>query len=138
MDGSYVSKLGNIVKDNATDIICKCIPRPRKASRSLTGPQGLDPPFILYFPRICYRTFARLVGYGEPCSQGCDESWKSVFTPGEESILWWSWTHHTPHRQRQQVEMMSEEFRGKTRRLGGWGGELEGWVKDVQEMVRTV
>ena len=26
MDGSYVSKLGNIVKDNATDIICKCTP----------------------------------------------------------------------------------------------------------------
>ena len=78
------------------------------------------------------------MGYGEPCSPGCDESWKSVFAPGEESILWWSWTHHTPHRQRQQAEITSGEFRAKTRRLGGWGGELEGWVKDVQEMVRTV
>ena len=33
---------------------------------------------------------------------------------------------------------MSEEFRAKTRRLGGWGGELEEWVKEIQEMVRTV
>jgi len=29
MDGSYVSKIGNIVKDNATDIICMCAPRSR-------------------------------------------------------------------------------------------------------------
>ena len=33
---------------------------------------------------------------------------------------------------------MKEEFRGKTRRLDGWGGELEEWVKSVQEMVRKV
>lgn len=32
--------------------------------------------------------------------------------------------------------MMSEPFRGKTRRLGGWGGELEEWIKDIQEMIR--
>jgi len=34
--------------------------------------------------------------------------------------------------------MIREEFRGKIRRLGGWGGELEKWVKRVQEMVRAV
>jgi len=34
--------------------------------------------------------------------------------------------------------MMSEEFRDKTRRLGGWGGELENWIKDIQEMVRDI
>lgn len=137
IDGSYASKIGNIVKDNATDIICKSIDSLRDIL-FLTGPLGLDPPFILYFPRICYRTFARLVGYGQPCSPGCNESWREVFSFGEESILWWSWTHHDPYRKRQQAEMMSEEFRDKTRRLGGWGGELENWIEDIQEMVRNI
>ena len=58
--------------------------------------------------------------------------------PGEKSIIWRTWTRHTSRRQRQRAEMMKEEFRGKTRRLGGWGGELEEWVKRVQEMVRKV
>ena len=34
--------------------------------------------------------------------------------------------------------MLNEVMKAKTRRLGGWGGELEDWVKDVQEMIRTV
>ncbi|KAF9653303.1 hypothetical protein BDM02DRAFT_3087445 [Thelephora ganbajun] len=120
IDGSYVSKIGNIVKDSATDII------------------WLDPPFLMYFPRICYRTFARLIGYEEPCSPGCDESWRDVFALGEKSILWWSWTNHDPFRQRQQADMMNEGLRAKTRRLCGWGGELEDWIKDIREMIRTV
>ena len=33
--------------------------------------------------------------------------------------------------------MLNEDLRAKTRRLGGWGGELKDWVKDVQEMIRT-
>ena len=141
IDGSYVSKIGNIIKDNATDIICKSahsFSSKRISFPSLTGFSGLDPPFILYFPRVCYRTFARLLGYGEPCSPGCDESWRGVFTLGEKSILWWGWTHHDPYRRRQQAEMMSEGFRDRTRRLGGWGGELEVWIRDIQEMIRTV
>jgi len=120
IDGSYASKLGSLVKDNATDII------------------WLDPPFILYFTRICYRTFARLLGYGQPCSPSCHESWKNVFTFGEESILWWCWTHHNPYRQRQQTEIMRGAFGAKTRRLGGWGRETEDWVKDIQEMARKI
>lgn len=141
IDGSYVSKLGNLVKDNATDIICEPTCHPCNGFSSLhyfTRPAGLDPPFILYFPRICYRTFTRLLGYGDPCSPGCDESWRDVFTLGERSILWWCWTHHDPCRRRQQADMMNEELRGKTYRLGGWGRELENWIKDVREMVRSV
>ena len=34
--------------------------------------------------------------------------------------------------------MMNEAFRAKIRRLGGWGGELEEWITDIQEMIRTV
>lgn len=34
--------------------------------------------------------------------------------------------------------MMNEAFRAKTRRLGGWGRELEEWITDIQEMIRTV
>ena len=78
------------------------------------------------------------MGYRQPCSPGCGESWGEVFSFGEKSILWWSWTHHDPYRQRQQAEMMSEGFRDKTRRLGGWGGELENWMMDIQEMVRNI
>ena len=135
IDGSYVSKIGNVVKDSATDIICESTDSLRDI---LTCLLGLDPPFILYFPRVCYRSFSRLVGYGQPCSQGCGETWSDVFSLGEKSILWWSWTHHDPCRRRQQAEMMSEGFRDKTRRLGGWGGELENWIKDVQETIRNI
>jgi hypothetical protein len=78
------------------------------------------------------------MGYGELCSPGCYESWRDVFTLGEENILWWSWTRHDPYRQRQQAEMTNERFQGKTRRLGGWGGELEEWIQDIQEMIRAV
>jgi len=138
MDGSYTGKIESLVKDNATDIICQSAPCPNTASDSLTRPLGLDPPFILYFPRICYRTFAQILGYAEPCSSGCIQTWERAFTFGKEGILWRTWTHHTPRRQRRQAEMMSGEFRAKTRRLGGWGRELERWVKDIQEMVRTV
>ena len=140
LDGSYTSKIGNIVKDNATDIICKPPKFPWNGFSfpSLTGLVGLDPPFILYFPRICCRTFARLLGYGVPCSPGCNESWRDVFTPGEKSIIWWCWTHHNPCRRRLQADMTDEELRTKIRRFGGWGGELENWIKDIQGMVRTV
>lgn len=106
-------------------------------SPSFTGILGLDPPFVLYFPRICYRTFARLMGYGKPCSPGCDESWRGVFSLGEKSILWWSWTHHDTSRLRYRAEIANEESRVKIRRLGGWGRELVDWIKDVQEMIRT-
>jgi hypothetical protein len=108
------------------------------SSSPVTVLSGLDPPFVLYFPRVCLRTFARLIGYGKPCSPGCDESWRDVFTLGEKSVLWWSWTHHEICRRRQQADMINVELRGKIRRLGGWGGELEDWIRDIQEMVHTV
>lgn len=138
IDGSYASKLGNLVKDNATDIICELTDLLQDVSLSSTSLLGLDPPFVLYFTRICCRTFARLLGCGQPCSPGCDESWRNVFTFGEESILWWCWTHHNPYRQRQQAEVMNGVFGPKTRRLGGWGRETEDWIKDIQEMAREI
>ncbi len=41
--------------------------------------QGLDPPFVLYFPRVFVRTILRLIGLGTPCSPGCNESFREVF-----------------------------------------------------------
>ena len=78
------------------------------------------------------------MGYGKTCSPGCDESWRRVFTLGDKSILWWCWTHHDACQRRLHADLLNEDLRAKTHRLGGWGGELEDWIKDVQEMIRTV
>ncbi len=49
---------------------------------------GLDPPLLLYFPRLCWRTFLRLLGFVPPCTTGCEESLWDIFF-SRESIIWW-------------------------------------------------
>lgn len=95
---------------------------------------GLDPPFMLYFPRLCYRTFLRALGYRQPCSPGCDESWSNIFTLGEKSIIWWCWTNHDSMRERTRARFGKGVEGG--RRIGGWGSELNAWLEDVKKMVR--
>ncbi|KAF7347220.1 adenylate kinase [Mycena venus] len=53
VDGNYGNRLGNIVQSQCTDII------------------WLDPPLLLYFPRIFIRTVLGLLGLRPPCSPGC-------------------------------------------------------------------
>ncbi|EIW62705.1 uncharacterized protein TRAVEDRAFT_56051 [Trametes versicolor FP-101664 SS1] len=118
IDGNYTNKLGGLITDAATDII------------------WLDPPLLLYFPRLCWRTAIRLFRLAPPCSPGCEERAREVFF-SRDSIIWWCLSNHSVIRKR-----YAEPFRvdgvlagGKHRRIGGWGGELAAWKRDVQAMM---
>ncbi|KAF9445217.1 hypothetical protein P691DRAFT_676098 [Macrolepiota fuliginosa MF-IS2] len=123
VDGNYARKIGMIVQDEATDII------------------WLDPPLSLYFPRLVVRTVRRLLLWEELCSPGCGESVKSVLF-SRDSILWWCLTNHGVVRRRCK-EMMSriglatgsDSAGRRMRRIGGWGGELKVWWRDVEALV---
>lgn len=99
---------------------------------------GLDPPFLLYFPRLVKRTILRLFGWGRPCSPGCDETFSSVFL-SRDSIIWWCMTHHYSNQERNRTRMQTRgiDKGGNIRRIGGWGGELEEWKVSVGEMVKS-
>ncbi|KAF7369316.1 hypothetical protein MVEN_00259800 [Mycena venus] len=120
VDGNY--KRSTVIEDNSTDVI------------------WLDPPLALYFPRIIWRTFLRMLGLHEPCSPGCREMVSEVFF-SKESIVWWCITNHRPVRRRQTARMAqigigigSDVGGQKMRRIGGWGGELRAWFRDVKRM----
>ncbi|KAI0708930.1 AAA domain-containing protein [Cerioporus squamosus] len=118
VDGNYTSKLGDMVTGQATDVI------------------WLDPPLVLYFPRLCWRTFLRLFWLAPQCSQGCEESLRKVFF-SRDSIIWWCLTNHSVARKREGERYRVDGLHvgGKCRRLGGWGGELAAWKQAVREMV---
>ena len=91
VDGNYTSKIGTMVTDAATDVICE----PYRVSVSITSADGralsapgLDPPLVLYFPRLCWRTLLRLFRVEEQCSAGCEESARKAFFSRESIILW--------------------------------------------------
>ncbi|KDQ55530.1 hypothetical protein JAAARDRAFT_692396 [Jaapia argillacea MUCL 33604] len=119
MDGNYIRRLGGLIDEQATDII------------------WLDPPLLLYLPRLCYRTFLRLLGRHPPCSPGCSESIREVFF-SKESIVWWCISQHWKVRrmESERFATMGLQAGGKMRRIGGWGSELERWLKDVRELSR--
>ncbi|KAJ7456090.1 hypothetical protein FB451DRAFT_1276980 [Mycena latifolia] len=102
----------------------------------------LDPPLILYFPRIVIRTILRLLRLRAPCSPGCPEMLSEVLF-SKESIVWWCITHHSIVRKREGarkaeigIGVGSNVERQKMRRLGGWGGELRAWLADVKRMLQ--
>ncbi|KAF8886944.1 AAA domain-containing protein [Infundibulicybe gibba] len=119
VEGSYHSRIDDIVSPTCTDII------------------WLDPPFMLYFPRIVARTFLRMVGLGEPCSPGCPERLSRTFS--RRGILWWCMTNHSRFRKRKLAGMESlSKTLGAPRmqRIGGWGNELKAWLLGVMNMAR--
>jgi hypothetical protein len=105
---------------------------------------GLDPPFLLYFPRLVWRTFLRLLRLEPQCSPGCVERPSEVFF-SKESIVLWCITNHSTVRARFQPRLRAaqtgvgtqEELNigRKMRRIGGWGGEFNKWLRSVREMV---
>lgn len=96
---------------------------------------GLDPPLVLYFPRLCIRTFLRIISVQPPCSPGCKETIQSVFF-SKDSVLLWCLTHHSETRKRgEAIIRESGEGQGKIKRLGGWGSELTVWWTSVEAMV---
>ncbi|TFK33253.1 hypothetical protein BDQ12DRAFT_707340 [Crucibulum laeve] len=123
VDGLYTKKGGLIVAEQATDII------------------WLDPPLLLYLPRIIVRTFLRLFRREPPCSPGCEESVKEIFF-SKESIIWWCLSQHWVVRRRSWARMQeiglgigSDVERRKMRRIGGWGSQLKQWFSQVAALV---
>jgi len=123
-DGNYDGRSGLMAFEEATDVI------------------WLDPPLLLYFPRIFWRTSLRLLRIREPCSPGCPERFSEAFF-SKESILWWCLSQHRSNRAHNQARMRDigigagkEVTRRRMRRIGGWGKELRTWLEDVEHMVR--
>ncbi|KIJ65458.1 hypothetical protein HYDPIDRAFT_130633 [Hydnomerulius pinastri MD-312] len=120
VDGNYEKALQGLVKERRTDIV------------------WLDPPFLLYFPRLLMRTFWRLIRRADGCAPGCVEGPVDVFLSKENSIIYWAVTQHRPVRRREaeNLKNWAIEVGGIMRRIGGWGGELRAWKQAVAEMVR--
>ncbi|KAM5530699.1 hypothetical protein V8D89_015623 [Ganoderma adspersum] len=120
VDGKYYGILGSKVTDEATDVI------------------WLDPPLILYFPRLVYRTLQRLFRLTPPCSPGCEETVSQVFF-SRESMIWCCLTHHSRVRKHEAELYYTDGVHvgGKRKRVGGWGRELAAWKQEVQEMIRV-
>ncbi len=99
---------------------------------------GLDPPLLLYFPRLFLRSMARIFGLAAPCSPECPETVRECFF-SRKSILLWCLTRHWVVRKSNEkliqdygigVGRRSDEQ--KMRRIGGWGSELRRWFEDVR------
>ncbi|KIL60989.1 hypothetical protein M378DRAFT_130202 [Amanita muscaria Koide BX008] len=120
IDGNYFTKLGDeFVTSQATDVV------------------WLDPPLILYFPRLLFRSIGRILGLVKPCSLGCPETIQECFF-SKDSILLWCLSHHSIVRERgRRLMRLYGADGGKMRRIGGWGGQLTTWIQDVREMARV-
>ncbi|EGO00476.1 hypothetical protein SERLA73DRAFT_181086 [Serpula lacrymans var. lacrymans S7.3] len=116
VDGNYSQCTANL-HEQCTDII------------------WLDPPLLLYFPRLCIRTFLRILNVREPCSPGCNETISHAFF-SEDNIIWWCLSSHWRVRRKNKENVRNPAIGGKMRRIGGWGNELMLWKRAVEEMVR--
>ncbi|CAA7269824.1 unnamed protein product [Cyclocybe aegerita] len=124
-DGEYANRGGLIAYGTSTDVI------------------WLDPPLLLYFPRIVLRTFLRLFRLEEPCSSECPERVSEVFF-SKESIIWWCISNHWIVRERNRARMAeigleegTDVEHRRMRRIGGWGTDLTNWLRDVYDMVSS-
>jgi len=124
LDGDYTKRLGDIVIKEATDIV------------------WLDPPLLLYLPRLILRTVLRILRLRPQCSPGCYESVREVLF-SKKSIVWWCLSNHWLDRRRNWAKMQqlglgygtaSDHVNRKMRRIGGWGGELTAWLNQVKYM----
>ncbi|KAF9552580.1 hypothetical protein CPC08DRAFT_754685 [Agrocybe pediades] len=125
VDGNYDKRGGLLAFERSTDVI------------------WLDPPLILYFPRLVLRTFLRLFRLAEPCSPGCFEKPSEVFF-SKESIIWWCLSQHCVNRRRNRARMQEVGIGvgrivecQRMRRLGGWGSAVKKWLMDVEAMVKS-
>ncbi|EDR15513.1 uncharacterized protein LACBIDRAFT_301968 [Laccaria bicolor S238N-H82] len=123
VDGEYTRQGGLVAQAQATDVI------------------WVDPPLLLYFPRIIIRTLLRLFNIGDPCSPGCGETIQSVFF-SSDSILWWCLSNHWANRRKNIARMAkiglvegTDIERRRMRRIGGWGSELKRWIGEVERLV---
>ncbi|KAK6358847.1 hypothetical protein TWF696_000027 [Orbilia brochopaga] len=120
VDGNYTRRVGPRVAAERTDCI------------------WLDPPLLLYLPRLIYRTLLRVLRLAPQCAPGCDESLAMVLQPNDTSIIWWCIFHHGPSRANGRQLLLQDggiERGGKVRRLGGWGSEYREWMTQLTRMV---
>jgi adenylate kinase family enzyme len=137
VDGNYSSILGAHVSEEATDIICLYLSF-RSWPALILVYIGLDPPLLLYFPRVFLRTMARIFGLVPHCSPGCQETVRECFF-SKDSILLYCLTNHSVVK-KYGKKLMQEYGFGvgrraddqKMRRISGWGSELRRWLADVR------
>ncbi|KAI0267005.1 hypothetical protein BC834DRAFT_842726 [Gloeopeniophorella convolvens] len=120
VDGDYAQRVGGVLAQEVTDVL------------------WLDPPLALYFPRLCWRTLLRLAGLRDSCAPGCPERARETFCSWD-SILWWCVSQHWERRRVNGARMRVEGVHvgGTMRRIGGWGGDLRAWRRNVEDMVRA-
>ncbi|KAF8518260.1 hypothetical protein BU17DRAFT_48834, partial [Hysterangium stoloniferum] len=121
IDGNYRRAVGDLTFSLATTIV------------------WMDPPFILYFPRLILRTFSRLLGWTPPCSPGCGENLRTILTMGKQSILWFAWTQHLPQRAFYTSRMHTDEAlsKGTWVRLEGWGSKSREWLSKIESFSKA-
>ncbi|TFK23585.1 hypothetical protein FA15DRAFT_670403 [Coprinopsis marcescibilis] len=120
VEGDYFKMIGTVVTDATTDII------------------WLDPPLLLYFPRLVLRTIQRLLGLVDPCSPGCNERLSETVL-SRDSIILYCLTNHFPNRRRNLgkmsqfgLDMGTDVDHRRMRRVGGWGREYVEWMAAVE------
>lgn len=142
VEGDYFRKIGNLVLDQTTDVICKYYSHQARSYglKSNHFETGLDPPFILSFSRLIKRTFGRILGWEAQCSVGCDDTWRNFFS--RENILLYGIKVHRLNRQQNQdrldrigLGIGTDVSNRRMRRIGGWGGQMREWLDGVQEMI---
>ncbi|KAF8888151.1 hypothetical protein CPB84DRAFT_1473914 [Gymnopilus junonius] len=121
VDGNYVNMGGKIPFEESTDVI------------------WLDPPLALYLPRIIWRSILRMFDMTEQCSPGCHQTFSNSLY-----IIWRCITHHWSSRPRYEARLRefsrvkgTNTMKRKMQRIGGWGGQLQKWLKDVENMTRS-
>jgi hypothetical protein len=137
VEGDYYEKIGNTVLEKTTDLICKSSGNSNRMT-TRNNCSGLDPPLLLYFPRLLLRTLMRLMGLQPSCSPGCEESASEAFF-SKDSIILWCLTHHQSEREKNWRRMReigldggSDVERRRMRRIGGWGREYAEWMEQVE------
>ena len=119
IDGNSNSPVGDLMYSAATDII------------------WLDPPALLYWPRLIRRTFWRLLRLNPAgdLPEGCYETIGNVFF-NSNSIIWWMIKGHWRLRKRyaRLLEGDNAENGGKIRRIGGWGMQFRVWWAGVKAL----
>lgn len=146
IEGEYARKGAAVAQEHATDVICKSsVFHFFPLRMSCTHTSGLDPPLLLYFPRLLLRTVLRLVGLESSCSPGCPESVRDAFF-SKSGILWWCLHQHRVVIERHSALMKiwglgigsKAPEEQKMRRLGGWGSEVTDWLQSVREMPKDI
>lgn len=138
IDGDY-EPVAHLVRPAATSILCTMILLISLTQSTQSTPQGLDPPFVLLFPRLILRTFLQTIGVVPPCSPGCNDNLVDLIFWEGKSVVLWCWTHHTPFQKAHSsaMQVAGDDQGGKWIRISGWVGSVNAWLKDVESFAKA-